>query len=126
MGVVELFEEFRDTFPEVSKAADARHIEMLGSVEQKEAFLWFESLAGALNDQMGLQKRHPEISAVFMFFDAKFRNGNDEVRNCIDVSLVENLFWDVNPRNAFLLWAVLPDNLRQLYLDFHGRPPKLE
>lgn len=125
MDVEEMYEDFRNQFPKFTKAADARHRAILGSVEHEAPFLWFESLAGALNAQMGVPIQHTEFAAIFMYFDMKFRTGSKEEKNCNDVSFVENLFWEVSPKNAAPVWATLPKKLQQLFIDFHGRPPTL-
>ncbi|WP_459874025.1 DUF7674 family protein [Endothiovibrio diazotrophicus] len=46
-----------------------------------------------------------------------------EVRNCIDVAFTENLFWQVKEENATPHWELLPSNLRDLHVGFHGRTP---
>ena len=125
MGVEEMYEDFRNQYPELAKAADVRHTEIWGSVDRETAFSWFESLAGAVNAKMGIPDQGNAIASIFKFFDAKFRNGSNEVKNCIDVSFVENLFWEVNPRSATPVWAALPKALQQLYINFHGQPPTL-
>ena len=67
MSVDEMYEDFRSQYPEWTKSADARHIEILGTVETEGAFLWFESLAGALNAQMGFPEKRAEISVIFRY-----------------------------------------------------------
>lgn len=76
-----------------------------------------------LNAQMGIPEQCAEFPSLFKYFDMKFRTGGKEIKNCIDVSFVENLFWQVSPRNAAPVWTILPKNLQQLYIDFHGRAP---
>lgn len=126
MSVEEMYEDFRSQYPEWTKSADARHIEILGAGEAEGAFLWFESLASALNAQMGIPEKRAEISVIFRYFEKCFCIGSNEVKKCIDVSFVENLFWDVRPNNAIPAWADLPKKLQQLYVDFHSQPPKLD
>ena len=126
MSVEEMYEDFRNQYPEWAKFADARHMELLGTVEAIGAFLWFESLAGALNAQMGIPEKRAEIAAIFRYFEERFHIGGNEVRKCIDVSFVENLFWGVRPNHAIPAWADLPKKLQQLYIDFHSQPPKLD
>jgi hypothetical protein len=53
----------------------------------------------------------------------RFMTGCGEVRNCIDVSFVENLFWQVTPDRSGPYWARMPDLLKRLYLGFHSKPP---
>ena len=59
MSVEEMYEDFRSQYPEWTKSADARHIEILGAGEAEGAFLWFESLASALNAQICLLYTSP-------------------------------------------------------------------
>jgi hypothetical protein len=122
MDVTGMYEEFRSLHPELTNAADIRHIEIWDSVSDETAFLWFESLAATLNVKMGHADERAKISLAFMYFDKKFRTGNMEIKRCINVSFVENLFWQVPPRNAAPVWATLPKSLQQLYVDFHGEP----
>ena len=84
MSVEEMYEDFRNQYPEWAKFADARHMELLGTVEAIGAFLWFESLAGALNAQMGIPEKRAEIAAIFRYFEERFHIGGNEVRKCID------------------------------------------
>jgi hypothetical protein len=41
----------------------------------------------------------------------------------IDVYYVENLFWPPHSNAATIGWPLVPDNLKTLYLRFHGRSP---
>lgn len=44
-------------------------------------------------------------------------------RKYLDVSFVENLFWQVPPAKAAAYWKKLPLQLQALYVDFHSKPP---
>ncbi len=123
MSVLEMYHDFRKRFPELIQAVDAKHIKIWDSIDDDTAYSWFESLAGAINDQMGEEKQAADLALVLSFFEEKFRESDKEVKNCIDVSLVENLFWQVKPKSAAAVWPVLPESLQQLYVNFHGRPP---
>ena len=69
-------------------------------------------LSGAIN-----------LSSVFSFFERHLQRPDDAVMNCIEVRLVENLFWDVPPGSASGARESMPQSLKHLYLSFHGRPP---
>lgn len=125
MGIDEMYEDFRNRYPELTKAVDGRHAQIFESVQNETAYMWFESVAGALNAQMGNPKQRTEFASIFKYFDMKFRTGSKKVKNCIDVSFVENLFWEVRPKKAAPVWATLPKNLQQLYIDTHGRTPEV-
>ncbi len=126
MSVLEMYRDFRRQFPELTQAADARHIMIWDSVEDDTAFSWFESLASTVNDQMGVQKQGSDLAAVFHYFERKLQGNDDEVKHCIDVSFVENLFWQVKSKPAATIWANLPRPMQQLYISFHGRPPTFD
>ena len=123
VSVLQLYKDFRKRFPQVTQAADVRHIKVWGSVDDEIAFCWFESLAGAINDQMGTPKEAIDLNSIFSFFETQLLDSDIEVKNCIDVSLVENLFWEVPPSSAASAWHALPNSMQQLYLSFHGQPP---
>jgi len=118
-----MYRDFRRQFPELTQAADARHVRIFGSVDPETAFLWFESLAGAVNDQMGVEEQAYELASVFHYFEGELLGGDEEVKHCIDASFVENLFWEVRSEPAATVWAIVPKPMQQLYLSFHGRPP---
>ena len=120
--IVEMYEDFREQYPELTKIADAIHVAVWDRVDEA-IYCWFESLAEALNRQMGLADRNIDFTSAFSFFDGKYRKGSKDVRDCIDVSFVENLFWRVRQEDAAPVWDLLPEHLQELYLGFHGRPP---
>ena len=123
MSVLEMYRDVRKTFPELTRAADVRHIEIWDSVDDETAFIWFESLASAVNDQMAEQKQKTDLAAVFNYFEGKLQGNDEGVTRCIDVSFVENLFSGVTSKPAAVAWAKMPKTMQKLYLGFHGRPP---
>ena len=123
MSVQDMYRDFRKQSPEVTRAADAKHIRIWDKVDDETAFGWFESLAAALNDKMGDQEQHADIMSIFRYFERKLQSRDDDVRRCIDVSFVETLFWQVKPEPAAKVWAMMPKPMQQLDLSFHGRAP---
>ncbi len=124
MDAEQMYHDFRGQYTAMSQAADAKHAATCDIDGSEVKALWFESLANALNDRMGHREHHAQIAAIFKYFDMKFRTGDADIKNFIDVCFVENLFWQVTPKNAAPVWALLPKNLQTLYVSFHGRPPK--
>lgn len=123
MDVQQMYDDFHRQYSDVAKAADAQHKVTWDSVTAEAAPVLFESLASVINARMGALENRTEMAAIFRFFDLKFRTGSKEVKNCIDTCFVENLFWQVPPKKAAPVWAVLPQNLQQLYIAFHGGAP---
>ena len=42
----------------------------------------------------------------------------------IDKYYVEHLFWNATPAGIKAGWPLVPNNLKKLYIDFHGKEPK--
>ena len=123
MSVEDLYIDFRSLYGAITSATDIKHEKMWDSTEHEVKAVWFDSLANVINDRMGKTEHEEEISEIFNYLEMKYRTGSDEVKSCIDVCFVENLFWEVPRKRAGLAWANLPMNLKDLYLDFHSRKP---
>ena len=123
MSVLGMYCDFRSRFPEMAQAADTRHVKKWARVNDATAYSWFESLAGAINDQISAAEKDTDLLSVFSFFDEQLQGSDMEVKNCIDVSFVENLFWEVRPSSAANAWDAMPNSMQQRYLKFHGQPP---
>ena len=95
----------------------------MGNLDPDFAYSWFESLAKALNSEMlkGISLKTHE--PVFNFINQALVGCSKEVRTCIDVAFVENLFWQVPSLKAELYWQELPQPLKELYVGFHHRTP---
>ena len=123
MSVLEMYNEFRSEFPNIATKADEIHIKFWGSLDPEYTYSWFESLAKALNREMHNREEATTYTAVCEYFRKAYLFGDDEAKNCIDVSFTENLFWRVEPEKAKGYWSIFPDLLKDLYVNFHNRPP---
>jgi len=123
MSVLNFYNTIREKFPEITKKADIKHIEIWNEVDPEFAYSWFESLANALNSEMINGVNANKYKELFNYISRNFDEGNNEVKDCIDVSLVENLFWKVPKNKAKIYWKSLPFNFRTLYINFHGKEP---
>jgi hypothetical protein len=113
----------RDLLPGQLADADEIHVKRWGSLDPDYTYSWFESLAYALNAEMVRGARQTRFSAVANLMTQVLRDCSSEVRNCIDVAFVENLFWQVGPDQAAECWRALPSPLKELYIGFHGCTP---
>jgi hypothetical protein len=122
-SLLQFYRETRERFPGIVEKTDKEHMKAGWEPRDEDAYMWFHSLADMFNEEMR-QQRSPELAgAVFDFVRDQFLMGTADVRNCIDVSFVENLYWRVPPEKARLYWLRMPDLLKKLYLGFHGKPP---
>ncbi|MBQ4880415.1 hypothetical protein J8M21_24760 [Pseudoalteromonas luteoviolacea] len=120
MTVLDMYFDFRCRFSEVTQKADQAHLKLWGDLDPEYAHSWFESVAKAINIEMNKGASSAHYVDVFKYFETQYKCGIDEVKDCIDVSFTENLFWQVSAVNAQGYWQVLPELLKTLYIDFHA------
>ena len=122
-AIPDLYLAVRSAFPDMAAKADRDYFEQWGERLPEDEYSWFQSLANALNAQMRKRVAAADHRALFEFINRALRDCSAEVARCIDVSFVENLFWQVPADQAQGYWQQLPGPLKQLYLQFHSRPP---
>ena len=117
-----LFDGVRERFPTLASLADGEHKRLRFDVEPSS--LWFESLSKAINLEMAGGVPAEVYAPFFSFLDAALESCCDEVRDCIDSSFVENLFWQVQSATQIrAYWDQMPSSLKALYVAFHGQEP---
>ena len=123
-SILHFYIQTRERIPSIVEKTNKEHLRAGWDLEDDEhAYMWFHSLADMLNEEMRKQMSVEVAGIVFDFMSDQFLIGTADVRNCIDVSFVENLFWEVPPQKARIYWLRMPDLLRKLYLGFHSKPP---
>jgi hypothetical protein len=120
--IAQFYRETRDRFPSILAETDKLHLQTW-DMDDEWAYMWFHSLADMLNANMRKNASLDIAGSIFGYMRDRFMTGCGEVRNCIDVSFVENLFWQVTPDRSGPYWARMPDLLKRLYLGFHSKPP---
>ncbi|AZZ93539.1 hypothetical protein EUZ85_23570 [Hahella sp. KA22] len=123
MKLDELQREIKRRFPDLAALTDMEQKRLWGSDSAELLYLWFESFANVLNQQMAKGAGLDNYVAVAELIKHGLMVGDDEVKRCIDVSFIENLFWQVAPEKAALYWAVTLPSLQRLYVAFHRRTP---
>ncbi len=112
-------------FPDISAKADVEYARVWDDFTDSEyySYSWFEALANALNDEMCKGISAEMYEELFALISNYFESGDEEIRKCIDVAFVENLFWRVSVNQSRSYWDLLPGNLKDLYFEFHRRTP---
>lgn len=121
--VRELFDVVRTRFPELAEKTDRLHMQRYVDEGIELNFLWFECLADVLNVEMTARVPCENYAPLFEFLSNRVAEGRQEVCECIDVAIVENMFFDVKAVHAKPYWEKLPKPLKELYLGFHGQAP---
>ena len=121
--VADLYSAIRERHPALVASADMEHLRRRGGVSPDLAHVWFESLAATVNAAMTPGTPHPDHVSLFTDLASAFRSGSADVRTCIDVSFVENLFCEVPSDKAAVYWEMLPPMLQDLYVSFHKSAP---
>lgn len=122
-SLLQFYRATRERFPLIVKLADKQHVADGWDLNDEFAYSWFQSLANLLNANMRKEAGLDICEMVFEYMRQQYLDGSPEVRNCIDVSFVENLFWQVSSKKAKSYWLNMPDVLKDLYLGFHAKPP---
>lgn len=123
MSVLEMYNEFREKFPKTTEKTDNEHIKFWGDIDPDFCYSWFESLAKTINLDMAKEVDPNEYKEVFEFLRSRFLQGDEKMKDCIDVSFTENLFWKIPFEKAQPYWTIFPDLLKGLYVNFHKRTP---
>ena len=124
-STLDFYLQTRTLFPDLTERADREHVKYWGESPDAiaDSYIWFNAVASALNNAMCQGAYVQESRAFFVYVITVLAQCGEPVRTCIDVSLVENLFWQVSPTKAGPYWAVLPSQLQNLYLGFHRDAP---
>ncbi len=125
MELDEFCASIRKEFPAISSIADKLYDQYWNDIVRTEfsSYSWFESLSNAINSEMQKQLPSNEVPKLFKVVACAYTDTQSEVDRAIDVSFVENLFWQVPTEAAEPYWQVFPPVLRTLYIDFHGKSP---
>lgn len=91
--------------------------------EDEAYFIWFECFADVTNTMMRRYNEN-DVKNHFSFFLFHFESGTNIIKECVDVSYVENLFWELDKKTCKHFWPLLPKKMQVLYLKFHGRKPQ--
>lgn len=121
-SILQFYRNTRERFPTIVDKTDKEHLRRW-DLGYEYAYSWFQSLANMLNAEMRKQVDSDVAGTIFDYMREQFVTGSTEVRNCIDVSFVENLFWQVPSETARLYWLRMPDLLKNLYVEFHASSP---
>ena len=62
-------------------------------------------------------------AAQLAYMSARLRSASAKEREYIDAYYVEALFFEASDRAIERGWPLVPANLKQLYIAFHGGPP---
>jgi len=117
-------EEVKAKFPIISAKADKEYLRRWGDFKSDlYSYIWFESLANALNAEMNKGILPKEFQELFLFVSSSFLKGDEDIKKAIDVAFFENLYWNVSSTASELHWNHFPGVLQKLYLDFHGKKP---
>ncbi len=123
MKKITFIKDVQTKFPELAALANQEHIYKFRDEDFELDSLWFESFANSVNRAMSSESGMEACKSIFNYFSEAFEKGDQEIRNCIDVSFVENLFWKVSSEKCKVYWKYLPENLKHLYIGFHGKVP---
>ena len=114
--IIERFlEDICAAFPEIRPLMD-QHEDFM-TTSRMEAFATATTLAFSRNGDPDKGKAYLE------FMSRRPSCAHPEERKYIDTYYCEHLFWQASEKAIKSGWPLVPENLKALYLSFHGRPP---
>ncbi|WP_105167456.1 DUF7674 family protein [Pseudoalteromonas sp. T1lg23B] len=112
--VTRFIEEIKTRFPEVTALMKKHESWAFTSLMEEFANLTTTKLnTGNLED----------AQRYLLYMSEKLKVATPTEHEYIDVYYVEHLFWQGTQQGIANGWPLLPENLKALYLDFHGKPP---
>ncbi len=81
----------------------------------------FANLTTILLNQGDLEEALEQLQ----YMSEKLDTATEAEFEYIDVYYTEHLFWKGTKEGIERGWPLVPDNLKKLYLDFHGKPPRV-
>ena len=111
----------RNALPNAAEKTDAIMHECGFESDEEAEYLWVEAFADVTNMYVHQRNQH-EVEEQLRFFSEQFDRGTDTVKNCIDVSYVENLMWNLKAEDKKWVWHQIPENLQRLYIAMWGIP----
>jgi hypothetical protein len=115
-SVAALLGDVCTAFPEIRPLMDEH--EDFAATDRMEAFAKATTLAFShVGDPQKAQ-------AYLAFVSARLRTGTAEERKFLDAYYAEVLFWQAGADVIKSGWPLVPQNLKDLYLAFHGKPPE--
>lgn len=111
----------RRDLPRAAEQTDRLMIDLGFEPREELNYLWVEAFADVTNNIIRNRDKR-ELDAHFHFFSEQLEHGSQSVKNCIDVSYVENLMWSLEARDKKWAWPQIPKNLQALYIAIWGEP----
>lgn len=69
------------------------------------------------------ENRLAEAEKHLSYMSQKLDSASPEELEYINTYYVEHLFWKATPDGIQFGWPLVPNNLKKLYIDFHGKEP---
>ena len=122
LEIEQFISDIRKAFPDVGRAIDV-WMEKQGFDEEDKAYAsMFEAFSQETTNEMkrlneGIVRSHLE------YMSKKLSRASKKEYEYIDVYYVESLMWDINDKGIKKwAWALMPANLKELYVDMWGPP----
>ncbi|GAA58300.1 hypothetical protein P20652_0151 [Pseudoalteromonas sp. BSi20652] len=115
--IILFIDEIRSNFPDV--------IPLMDKHESWELTFRMEEFANLTTFAFNENKVTNAIKHL-PYMNLKLDSASPTELKYIDAYYVEQLFWKATHIGIEIGWPLVPDKLKKLYLDFHGRKPKIQ
>ena len=109
----EFLKSIKEAFPELAE-----------KINQQKGLLHFEMEEFRKFCQQAIfDKNISRLKKCFSLAEKALMEGNKDLKDSVDVSLIEGLEFTTQSQSYPEAWKIMPDALKKLYVSFHGRLP---
>jgi hypothetical protein len=113
--IEEFLNEICAHFPEIKPLMD-KHEDFMNTSKMEE-------FANATTRAFGRENTPDRGKEYLEYMSKKLDRSKPIEHKFIDTYYVENLFWDSPKKYVEIGWQHTPNNLKRLYVNFHGKEP---
>lgn len=114
---IKIVEEIKTLFPEDAKEIDKRLIETTDTWSCYFFIEYFADITGVYLKR----KNYIQAKAHLKYIETKFNNAEDKIAKILNDGYVENILYQLNPKERKEVWEHIPKGIQERYIRIWGR-----
>jgi len=111
LNKIKIVEEIKTLFPEDAREVDKRLIETTDTWSCYFFIEYFSDVTGIYLKR----KNYTQAKKHLDYFNHKLKSSNEEIVKIIDIPYVENILWQLNPKEKKEVWKHIPKGIQERY-----------
>ena len=121
LAAQQLVEKIIAAFPDDAAWVNAR-MQSQGFEPKEAPYIWVEQFSQRTTDALKARD-NAKAELHLKLMSNLFLTADVASAKCIDVAYVESLMWDMKDEEKKQGWLLIPQNLRNLYIEMWGNKP---